>query len=97
MERLEQDLLKRIFGEKNVSLSTVPANWSKYQTVGVDEHKWVFCSLCQCNTVICGGCGNNGCNGGKGTINNEPCPRCDDAYEFENHPNNLWLRLSCLL
>jgi len=43
----------------------------------INEHKWIYCEHCNHQTVICGGCGNNCCNGGG------DCERCDSAYELE--------------
>ncbi len=40
-----------------------------------------FCSLCDRDVVICTTCGNNTCNGGYGTIGDEPCTDCPQAYE----------------
>jgi hypothetical protein len=55
------------------------------------SHLWEFCHHCQTDTVICGTCGNNVCNGGSGRIpkgaqhpDGQECPDCESAYQ-------LWL------
>lgn len=52
------------------------------------EHKVSYCSHCEIKIIICGGCGNNTCNGGYGILNGEQCLYCKDAYkkffELEN-------------
>ena len=32
-------------------------------------------------TVICGGCGNNACNGGRGMVDGLPCAQCESAHQ----------------
>lgn len=41
------------------------------------NHHWVYCTLCSAPVVICGSCGNNSCNGGRG------CKDCDSSWEYE--------------
>ena len=40
-----------------------------------------YCDHCEHDTIICGKCGNNTCNGGYGTVNGEQCDQCPSAYE----------------
>jgi hypothetical protein len=42
----------------------------------MNEHYWEYCEHCECDVVICGGCGLNQCSGGSN------CDRCDEAYEI---------------
>lgn len=44
------------------------------------SHQFEYCELCQTDTVICGQCGNNVCNGNTGIIDGKPCDHCDEAY-----------------
>ena len=51
------------------------------------EHRWIFCETCDIETVVCGRCGNNVCNGGSGEVGNgkggtKPCPECESAYQL---------------
>ncbi len=52
-------------------------------------HYWSYCAHCETETVICGRCGNNCCNGGYGEeIGPEPgttmqCRACSSAYEMQ--------------
>lgn len=53
----------------------------------VSKHKWFWCSTCQIESVACGTCGNNVCNGGCGTISDgkggtKECPDCESAYQL---------------
>lgn len=41
------------------------------------EHYWDYCERCECDVVICGGCGLNQCSGAS------HCDRCDEAYEIQ--------------
>lgn len=52
------------------------------------NHKWSYCPSCDVMMVICGTCGNNSCNAGRGSLENgEPCPDCDESIKyFENTP-----------
>lgn len=47
------------------------------------EHTFSYCELCERHVVICGKCGNNTCNGGKGQVDGEPCDACASAYELD--------------
>lgn len=47
------------------------------------NHTWRYCTLCECEMVICGTCGNNCCNGGSGEVDGKPCPDCDSAYAMQ--------------
>ena len=39
-----------------------------------------YCDHCGHDTVICGKCGNNMCNGGYGTVDDVECDNCPEAY-----------------
>jgi DNA-directed RNA polymerase subunit RPC12/RpoP len=50
-------------------------------------HRWVFCDDCRIETVICGTCGNNVCNGWSGEFDDGKggvmrCPDCESAYRL---------------
>ena len=48
-------------------------------------HEVIWCSLCQCDTVICGKCRNNCCNGGHGTLpDGTECGACLEAYKLQD-------------
>jgi len=53
------------------------------------DHRWEYCGHCERMTVICGKCGNNMCNGGRGEFYVEgldemiPCPGCESAYQLD--------------
>lgn len=47
------------------------------------QHTRSFCSQCQAWTVICGGCGNNTCNGGG------LCEECSDAHDIAEDQSRL--------
>lgn len=44
-------------------------------------NEWFYCGHCEGDAIKCGMCGNNCCNGGHGTVDGQPCPQCDSAYE----------------
>jgi len=44
------------------------------------EHVKEYCDLCKRDTIICGYCGNNCCNGGTGTRDNGEKCGCEEAY-----------------
>jgi hypothetical protein len=46
-------------------------------------HTWEFCKFCMEDTVICGTCRNNCCNGGHGTVDGKDCPDCPSAYAMQ--------------
>ena len=54
------------------------------------DHYWTYCRHCQTDVVICGKCGNNCCNGGRGETFGQlagvmaPCDGCDEAYIMHN-------------
>ena len=53
-----------------------------------------YCEMCNHMAVMCGRCGNNGCNGGAGQIDGENCPTCvsDGLMAFEatvNYPTSM--------
>lgn len=56
-----------------------------------NSHSFSFCSHCERNTVICGSCGNNTCNGGYGEVmSSNPekmmlCTDCPSAYDLDNN------------
>ena len=54
----------------------------RHSTSEIVKHEWSYCLLCRCNTVICGKCGNNTCNGGSGEINKNPCTSCLEAHNL---------------
>jgi len=49
---------------------------------GPKDHTYRWCSLCDVWTVVCGTCGNNACNGGEGSVDGEPCPDCESAWQL---------------
>ena len=50
----------------------------------IHNHKWAYCDHCSVDTVYCGKCGNNTCNGGYGILpDGSDCDVCEDAYKFE--------------
>ena len=58
--------------------------------------QWGWCELCKSSFIRCPKCGNNCCNGGRGTLDNgEKCNICDLSYEYQylgwdtkQHPQN---------
>lgn len=47
------------------------------------RHYWGYCNHCECDVVICGGCGNNTCNGGYGSDSQgNECTHCPSAYNL---------------
>jgi hypothetical protein len=46
------------------------------------EHKAVYCEHCERETVICGACGNNCCNGDSGeNPDGAKCAHCEGAHQ----------------
>ena len=51
---------------------------------------WYYCDHCERDTVICGKCGNNTCNGGYGLVDGVKCDQCPSAYQMQaNAPLTL--------
>lgn len=48
------------------------------------KHKLSYCSLCECDMVICATCGNNCCNAMYGDVDGIKCTDCPDAYEVQD-------------
>lgn len=50
----------------------------------MSAHKWHLCSMCG-PTIICGTCGNNGCNGARGELpDGSPCPDCEASSKLHD-------------
>lgn len=46
------------------------------------QNCYVWCDHCECETIICGQCNNNLCNGGSGIgPDGKKCKQCAEAYK----------------
>ena len=53
-------------------------------------HYFAWCPQCRAVMVMCGKCGNNTCNAGRGTLEDgSQCDVCESAYELMFHNNEL--------
>ena len=78
-ESLREDgTLMHVIRETNESISEIEM-----------KHYWVYCSHCEAESVVCGTCGNNCCNGSYGEVvgpkhnTTMGCPDCKSAYEMQ--------------
>lgn len=49
----------------------------------ITEIKFKWCTLCGWY-IECPICGNNSCNGGRGTVNGKECEYCDNIYFLQD-------------
>lgn len=54
-----------------------------------------WCKMCG-HHIVCPKCGNNCCNGGYGTVNDEPCDICSLAYQYQELMWDIVSQGSCL-